>query len=110
MGETRDGKPLPAGQIRCVFVGGPLDGKTTDVDAFLSWQTPPESITASDMLKRPGVEHVYRRDGGVEVRPDVGRHLTMRYDGERPKPPAGEWFDRDRAVAEQYLRGWPQRG
>ena len=82
-----DEKPLPAGMIRCVFVGGPLDGKTTDVDAYLSWQTPPEQITAAHPLESPGFEHIYVKDGDVEDRPGVGRHLRMRYDRKRPVPP-----------------------
>lgn len=80
-------KPLPAGQIRCVFTGGPLDGKTVDVDAYLPWQTPPESIAASHPLKSPDVSHEYRRDGDVEDRTGIGRHLLMRYDGPKPTPP-----------------------
>jgi hypothetical protein len=77
--------PVHQSQIRCVFAGGPLDGKTTDVDAYLPWQTPPETITASHPLK-PGTQHEYRRDGDVEDRPHVGRVLRMRYAGSRPAP------------------------
>jgi hypothetical protein len=103
-----DEKPLRAGMIRCVFVGGPLDGKTTDVDAYLSWQTPPESITAAHPLESPGVEHLYVRDGEVEDRPGVGRHLLMRHDGERPKPPAGN--SHDRAARRSVAAGWGVSG
>ena len=94
MDETRDEKPLPAGMIRCVFVGGPLDGKSTDIDAYLPWQTPPEQIAAAHPLESPGLEHVYVKDGDVEDRPGIGRHLRMRHERTRPIPPAGNHSDR----------------
>lgn len=79
-------KPLPS-QIRCVFVGGPMDGRTADVDAYLPWQTPPDWIACEEHLQAawPRVEHVYVRDGDVEELPGAGRRLRMRYDRQQNK-------------------------
>lgn len=104
MADATDEKPLPAGMLRCVFVDGPLDGKTTDIDAYLPGQTPPEWIDAEDNLRSGGVKHRYVRDGEVEDRPGVGRHLTMRYEGARPTPPRSGPTWTHRGVAEQYLQ------
>lgn len=72
-------QPEP-GMIRCVFVGGPLDGKSTDA-------APPApcSITAAEW-KDPGYEQWYMPDGPVE-----DGHLRMRYDGRKPIQPPPQY-------------------
>jgi hypothetical protein len=97
-------KPVPPGMIRCVFVDGPLDGQTTDVDAYMPWQTPPESIDAEDDLNGDGVKHRYVRESEVEDRPGIGRHLSMRYEGARQTPPRYGPTWTHQSVAEQVVR------
>lgn len=85
-----------------MFVGGPLDGMSTDIDAFLPGQTPPEQIVAAHPLRSPGFECIYVKDGDVEDRPDVGRHLRMQYERKRRVLPPGNRSDR--AAASMQLQ------
>lgn len=105
-----DEKPLPASMIRCVFVDGPLDGKSTDIDAYLSWQTVPEWIDTEGNLRPDGLKHRYVKDDEVEDRPGIGRHLTMRYEGARPTPPRHGPTWTHRSVVEQLHQQALRRG
>lgn len=80
-------RPVPQGQIRCVFYGGPLDGRTKDVNAGLPGRTPPRWINAENSADQPGSVYHYVKDGEVEAGPD-GPYLRMRYAGELAAPPS----------------------
>lgn len=83
-----DEKPPLQSRIRCIFYGGPLDGRTRDVEAHLPHQVPPKWIDAENSLDPLGPIYRYVTDGGVEERAD-GRYLRMRFEGARIKQEKG---------------------
>jgi hypothetical protein len=82
-----DEEPLQQSKIRCVFYGGPLDGRTRDVAAHPD-QAPPEWIDAENTSDTLGAIYRYVKDGPVEERRD-GRYLRMRFESARVKQSRG---------------------